>query len=71
MYWDLDNLLETVTTAQGKYTELDPIIWDMFKAGKAKHLKYTKLKAKNAMLFAAHILDPHCKISMIMDMTPD
>ena len=71
MYWDLDDLLETVTTAQGKYAELDPIIRNAFKAGKAKHLKYSKLKAKNAMLFAAHILDPRCKISMIANMMPD
>ncbi|CZR51456.1 uncharacterized protein PAC_01332 [Phialocephala subalpina] len=71
MYWDLDDLLEIVITAQGKYAELDPIIRDAFKAAKAKHLKYTKLKAKNAMLFAAHILDPRCKISMITNMMPD
>jgi hypothetical protein len=38
MYWDLDDLLETVTAAQGKYAELDLIIRDAFKVSKAKHL---------------------------------
>jgi hypothetical protein len=40
----------------------------VFKASKAKHLKYIKLKAKNIMLFTAYILDPCCKISMIINM---
>ncbi len=65
MYWDLDDLLETVITAQGKYVKLDLIIQDAFKASKAKHLKYTKLKSKNAILFAVYILDPRYKTSMI------
>jgi hypothetical protein len=71
VYWDLDDLLDKVIGGQDRYRELDPVIRDAFKAGKAKHLKYTKLKAKNAMLFAAHILDPRCKTSMIADMMPD
>jgi hypothetical protein len=71
VYWDLDDLLDKVIGGQDKYGELDPIIRNAFKAGKAKHVKYTKLKAKNAMLFAAHILDPRCKTSMIADMMPD
>jgi hypothetical protein len=43
----------------------------VFKAGKAKHLKYTKLKTKNAMLFVAYILDPCYKISIIANIIPD
>jgi hypothetical protein len=71
MYWDVVDLLDKVIAAQGKYAELDPNIRDAFKAGKSKHLKYTKLKAKNAMLFAAHTLDPRYRISMIANMMPD
>ncbi len=71
MYQDLDDLLETVITAQGKYVKLDLIIRDAFKANKAKHLKYTKLKSKNAMLFIAYILDPRYKTSIIMTMMPE
>jgi hypothetical protein len=70
VYWDLDDLLDKVIGGKDKYGELDPTIRDAFKAGKAKHLKYTKLKAKNAMIFVAHILDPRCKTSMIADMMP-
>ncbi|KAH8589123.1 ribonuclease H-like domain-containing protein, partial [Bisporella sp. PMI_857] len=70
VYWDIDDLLDKVIGGKDKYGELDPTIRDAFKAGKAKHLKYTKLKAKNAMIFAAHILDPRCKTSMIADMMP-
>jgi hypothetical protein len=71
IYWDLDDLLDNVIEGKEKYAELDPIIRDAFKSGKAKHLKYSKLKAMNAMLFAAHILDPCCKASMIAMMMPN
>ena len=71
IYWDLDDLLDNVIKGKEKYTELDPIIRDAFKSGKAKHLKYSKLKAMNAMLFAAHILDLCCKASMIAMMMPN
>jgi hypothetical protein len=64
-------LLDNVIKGNEKYTELDLIIKDAFKLGKAKHLKYSKLTAKNAMLFAAHILDPRCKASMITIMMPN
>ena len=43
----------------------------MFKLGKAKHLKYSKLSTKNAMLFTAYILDPHYKALMITIMMPN
>jgi hAT family C-terminal dimerisation region len=71
IYWDLDDLLDNVINGKEKYAELDPIIQDAFKSGKSKHLKYSKLSAKNAMLFAAHILDPRCKASMIAMMMPN
>jgi hypothetical protein len=70
IYWDLDDLLDNVIEGKEKYAELDPIIRDAFKSGKAKHLKYSKLKAMNAMLFAAYILDPCCKALMIAIMMP-
>jgi len=71
IYWDLDNLIDSVIEGRGKYADLHKIIQDAFKLGKAKHLKYSKLSAKNAMLFAAHILDPRCKASMITIMMPN
>jgi hypothetical protein len=64
-------LLDKAIGGKEKYRALDPTIRDAFKACKAKQLKYTKLKAKNAIIFAAHILDPRCKTSVIADMMPD
>jgi hypothetical protein len=64
-------LLDNVIEGKEKYIELDLIIRDVFKSGKAKHLKYSKLKARNAMLFAAYILDPRYKASMITIMMPN
>jgi hypothetical protein len=43
----------------------------VFKSGKAKHLKYSKLKAINAMLFAAYILDSCYKALMIAIIMPN
>jgi hypothetical protein len=71
IYWDLDDLIDSVIKGRGKYTDLYKIIQDVFKLGKAKHLKYSKLSAKNAMLFAAHILDPCYKALMITMMMPN
>jgi hypothetical protein len=71
IYWDLNDLLDNVIEDKEKYTELDPIIQDAFKSGKAKHLKYSKLKAMNAILFTAHILDPCCKASIIAIIMPN
>ncbi len=71
IYQDLDDLIDSVIESRGKYIDLYKIIQDTFKLGKAKHLKYSKLSAKNAMLFAAHILDPYYKASIITIMMPN
>ena len=71
IYWDLDDLIDSVIEGRGKYTDLHKIIQDVFKLGKAKHLKYSKLSAKNAILFATHILDPRYKALMIVIMMPN
>jgi hypothetical protein len=64
-------LLNNVIEGNKKYTELDLIIRDAFKLNKAKHLKYFKLTAKNAMLFITYILDPRYKASMIAMIMPN
>jgi hypothetical protein len=64
-------LLDNVIKGKEKYIELDLIIRDIFKSGKAKHLKYSKLKARNAMLFVAYILDPCYKASIITIIMPN
>ncbi len=43
----------------------------MFKLGKAKYLKYSKLSTKNTILFIAYILDPCYKALMIAIMMPN
>jgi hypothetical protein len=71
IYWDLDDLLEQVISGQGDYAELDQTIRNAFTVAKAKHVKYYKKLDKNALIYAAHILDPRCKTSMIKDIMLD
>jgi hypothetical protein len=39
LYWDLDDLMEKVTTGSGIYSELDQSIRVAFEKGKLKHMK--------------------------------
>jgi hAT family C-terminal dimerisation region len=70
-YWDLDDILEQVTTGAGKYAELDQSLRKAFASGRKKYVKYAKKLKENSLLYAAHILDPRCRASMIKDMMPD
>jgi hypothetical protein len=50
MYWDLDDLLETVIAAQGKYTELDLIIREVqFWQSKTPQIHEAKGQERNAL----------------------
>ena len=71
IYWDLDDLLDRVINGDGDYNELDQSVRRSFKSGKAKHVVYMEKMEKAMMIFAAHILDPSCKASLIKDMMPD
>ena len=71
IYQDLDDLINSVIEGRGKYIDLYKIIKDVFKLGKAKHLKYSKLSAKNAILFIAYILDPYYKVLIIAIIMPN
>jgi len=68
IYWDLEDLLNNVTSGSGRYSELDQSVRTAFQKGKAKHLKYVRKLEKFTMVYAAHILDPHCKTSLVTDM---
>jgi hypothetical protein len=70
LYWDLDDLLKQVVTGAGDYSQLDQSLRDAFKAGQKKYMVYDKKLESNSMIYAAHILDPRCKASMIKDMMP-
>jgi hypothetical protein len=71
MYWDLDNLLDQVANGVGNYAELDQSLRDAFATGKKKYIKYSRKLEKNALLYAAHILDPRYRTEMIKDIMPD
>ena len=71
IYQDLDDLINSIIKGRGKYIDLYKIIKDVFKLGKAKHLKYSKLSTKNAILFTAYILDPCYKASIIAIIMPN
>ncbi len=68
IYWDLEDLLNNVTSGSGRYSELDQSVRTAFQKGKAKHLKYVRKVEKFTMVYAAHILDPRCKTALITDM---
>ncbi|KAH6722005.1 hypothetical protein BKA61DRAFT_568563 [Leptodontidium sp. MPI-SDFR-AT-0119] len=70
LYWDLDDLLKQVVTGAGDYSQLDQSLRDAFKAGQEKYIVYDKKLESNSMIYAAHILDPRYKASMIKDMMP-
>ena len=71
LFWDLDDLMEKVTTSSDIYSELDQSIRVTFEKGKLKHMKYIRKLEKHTMLYAAHILDPRCRTPLIRDMMPD
>lgn len=67
-YWDLDELLDKVTTGSGIYSDLDQSVRKAFANGRRKYVKYADKLKGNAILYAAHILDPRCRVSLINDM---
>ena len=64
-------MLDRVINGDGDYNELDQSVRRSFKSGKAKHVVYMEKMEKAMMIFAAHVLDPSCKTSLIKDMMPD
>ena len=70
IYWDLEELLNSVINREGKFSEINQPLRDAFKKGKEKYVKYRSRLERNAMIYAAHTLDPRCKSSMIQDMMP-
>jgi hypothetical protein len=70
-YWDLDDLLERVSIGAGEFGELDRSLRIAFATGRRKYIKYSKKLSKNSLIYAAHILDPRCKASLIKLMMPD
>ena len=70
-YWDLDDLLEQVSTGTGDFKDLDQSLRKAFESGRRKYVKYSKKLEKNALIYAAHILDPRCRGAMIKNMMPD
>jgi hypothetical protein len=70
-YWDLAHLLEQVATGSGIYSQLDQLLRHAFGTGRKKYIKYSRKLKKNALIYAAHILDPRCRASMIKDMMPE
>lgn len=71
LYWELEEILNKVEGAQGIYSELDPTIRRAFIAGTRKHRIYYAKLEKNPMIYAAHILDPRCRTTVIKLMQQD
>lgn len=70
IYWDLEELINSVINGEGKFSEINQPLRDAFKKGKEKYIKYRSKLERNAVIYAAHTLDPRCKSSMIQDMMP-
>ena len=67
----MDDLLEQVTTGTGNFKDLDQSLRKAFKSGRRKYVKYFKKLEKNALIYAAHILNPRYRGAMIKNMMPD
>jgi hypothetical protein len=67
----LDDLIEKIITSSGNYSQLNQSIRVAFEQGKMKHVKYIRKLEKHTMLYAAYILDPRCRMSLIKDIMPD
>jgi len=65
LYWELQEILTKVENAQGIYSELDPTVRRAFNAGARKHQVYYAKLENNSMIYAAHILDPRCRTTII------
>lgn len=70
LYWDLNDLLKQVMTGASDYSQLNQSLRDAFKAGQKKYMVYAKKLESNSMIYAAHILDPRCKVSIIKNIMP-
>lgn len=69
-YWDLDDLITKIRHGDGDYSHLDQTLRDAFKVGYKKYVKYAEMLDESPMTYAAHILDPRCRTTMIRDMMP-
>ena len=56
-YWELNVLLDNVANGIGVNAELYQLVKNTFAIGRKKYLKYSQKLEKNALLYAAHILD--------------
>jgi hypothetical protein len=71
IYWEIDQLLDNVDKGIGIYKDLERTIPLAVSAGIKKSQKYKrKLEKRNIMIFAAHVLDPRCKKSLIEEQMP-
>ena len=70
-YWELDVLLDNVANGIGVNAELHQSVKNAFAIGRKKYLKYSQKLEKNALLYAAHILDPRYRVESIKEMMPN
>ena len=67
----LDDLLDDVSKADGKFSNIGDDIQDAFKAGVSKVEEYTQLVNDNIMYYAAAVLDPQIKTTLIKEQCED
>jgi hypothetical protein len=70
-YWELDELIRNVVEGKDKFIILDNSVKKAFSAARATYTTYRKECDTNSMLYAAHILDPRYRLSLILIETSD
>jgi len=65
IYWNLDDLLDDVRTAQGEFTGVDADIRQAVERATRKMDQFTKKMDDNILYYVAVVLDPRIKTSLI------
>ena len=71
LMWGLDDLLDDVSKANGRFGDVGDDIREAFKAGVAQCDAYMSLVTENVMYFATSVLDPHIKYTLIKEQYSD
>ena len=71
LMWGLDDLLDDVSKANSQFGDVDDDIQEVFKTGIAQCDAYISLVTENVMYFAASVLDPYIKCTLIKEQYSD
>ncbi|PMD51266.1 uncharacterized protein K444DRAFT_601551 [Hyaloscypha bicolor E] len=69
--WGLEDLLEAVSSGEEPYIDIGPDLKGGFEAAKETLTKWGNLTLENDIYYAAHVLDPRIKLTLIKEQYGD